>query len=106
MRDWLIRRRGYEYLAAPLVALLALCAAFAGRSIYPFGNLSVAIWDMDIQYVGLFGWLSNVLRGQGSLAYSWGAGMGEGMAATFAYYLSSPFICSPASSMPGTPLDS
>lgn len=91
MRDWLIRRRGYEYLAAPLVALLALCAAFAGRGIYPFGNLSVAIWDMDIQYVGLFGWLSNVLRGQGSLAYSWGAGMGEGMAATFAYYLSSPF---------------
>ena len=54
MRDWLIRRRGYEYLAAPLVALLALCAAFAGRGIYPFGNLSVAIWDMDIQYVGRY----------------------------------------------------
>ncbi len=89
--DWLIGRRGYEYLAAPLLALAILCAAFAARGIYPFGDLSVAIWDMDIQYVGLFGWLSDVMHGEGSLFYSFSAGMGEGMAATFAYYLASPF---------------
>ncbi|MDO4850115.1 MAG: YfhO family protein [Coriobacteriia bacterium] len=89
--DWLIGRRGYEYFAAPLLALAILCAAFAARGIYPFGDLSVAIWDMDIQYVGLFGWLSNVMHGQGSLAYSFSAGMGEGMASTIAYYLASPF---------------
>ena len=89
--DWLIARRGYEYFVAPLLALVTLCAAFAGRGIWPFGDLSVAIWDMDIQYVGLFGWLSNVMHGQGSLAYSFSAGMGEGMASTIAYYLASPF---------------
>lgn len=89
--DWLGARRGWEYFAAPLAALLILCAAFAARGVYPFGSLSVAIWDMDIQYVGLFGWLSNVLHGQGSLLYSFSAGMGEGMAATIAYYLASPF---------------
>ena len=89
--DWLIGRRGYEYFAAPLLALAILCAAFAARGVWPFGDLSVAIWDMDIQYIGLFGWLSNVMHGQGSLAYSFSAGMGEGMASTFAYYLASPF---------------
>ena len=89
--DWFVSRRGYEYFAAPIIALIVLYAAFAGRGIWPFGGLSVAIWDMDIQYVGLFGWLSNVMHGQGSLAYSFSAGMGEGMASTFAYYLASPF---------------
>ncbi len=89
--DWLAARRGCEYLAAPVLALLILCAAFAARGIYPFGSLSVAIWDMDIQYVGLFAWLSSVMHGEGSLFYSFSAGMGEGMAATFAYYLASPF---------------
>lgn len=89
--DWLIARRGYEYFAAPVLALVALCIAFAGRGIWPFGDLSVAIWDMDIQYVGLFGWLCRAMHGQGSLAYSFSAGMGEGMASTIAYYLASPF---------------
>lgn len=88
---WLVRARGYEYLLAPLLALAVLCAAFAVRGIYPFGQVSVAIWDMDIQYVGLFGWLSDVMHGQGSLFYSFSQGMGEGTAATVAYYLSSPF---------------
>ncbi len=89
--DWFVSRRGCEYFAAPLLALATLCAAFAARGIYPFGSLSVAIWDMDIQYIGLFGWLSNVMHGQGSLFYSFSAGMGEGMASTIAYYLASPF---------------
>ena len=91
VNDWLIGRRGYEYLAAPLLALAILCAAFAARGVYPFGDVSVAVSDMKIQYVGLFSWLSDVLHGKGSLFYSFSAGMGEGMAATIAYYLSSPF---------------
>lgn len=88
---WLVRADGYEYLLAPLLAFVVLCAAFAVRGIYPFGQTSVALWDMDIQYVGLFGWLSNVMHGQGSLFYSFSQGMGEGTAATVAYYLASPF---------------
>lgn len=91
LRIWLIERRGYEYLFAPAVTLAILCVAFAERSLWPFGTLSVVTSDMEIQYVGFFGWLTQVLHGDASPFYSFSQGMGEGTAALFAYYLSSPF---------------
>ena len=78
------------FLAAPLLVLAVLCAAFALRGIFPFGDLSVSASDMEVQYIGFFGWLSRVMHGQGSLFYSFSQGMGEGTAALLAYYLTSP----------------
>jgi uncharacterized membrane protein YfhO len=87
----LLSNRRYEYLLAWMIPALVLTSAFALRGIYPFGSTSVLLWDMNIQYVGYFGWLSDVLHGSGNLLYSFSQGMGEGTTALLSYYLTSPF---------------
>ncbi len=83
--------RRYEYVLSLVLPALILAATFAARGIYPFGTLSVAIEDQNIQYVGFYSWLSEVMHGNGSLLYSATQGLGEGTAALIAYYLASPF---------------
>ena len=79
-----------EYALALLVPLATLSVTFALRGVYPFGDLSVCIDDMDLQYLGLFSWLGRVMRGQDSLLHSFSQGIGGNGLALFAYYLSSP----------------
>ncbi len=79
------------YLAAFAVPFCVLLAAFAMRGIWPFGDVSVMLYDMPVQYAEYFGWLIQVLHGQGNLLYSNAAGLGGGMFSLFTYYLSSPF---------------
>ncbi|MBR3326718.1 MAG: YfhO family protein, partial [Atopobiaceae bacterium] len=84
------RSRFWEYLLALTLPMVALCLAFAADGIFPFGQTSVCTADMDLQYVGLFGWLARVLHGEGSILYSMASGYGGNMLALVAYYLSSP----------------
>ena len=76
----------------PLIrrALFVILFAFASNGIYPFGDVSVMMYDMPVQYAQFFGWLSNVINGDASLLYSADAGMGCGTYAQYTYYLSSP----------------
>ena len=84
-------RTAAPYLAAFAIPFCVLLAAFAMRGIYPFGDVSVMLYDMPVQYAEYFGWLIRVLHGQGNLLYSNAAGLGGGMFSLFTYYLSSPF---------------
>ena len=84
-------RAAAPYLAAFAIPFCVLLAAFAMRGIYPFGDMSVMLYDMPVQYAEYFGWLIQVLHGQGNLLYSNAAGLGGGMFSLFTYYLSSPF---------------
>ena len=84
-------RAAAPYLAAFAIPFCVLLAAFAMRGIYPFGDVSVMLYDMPVQYAEYFGWLIQVLHGQGNLLYSNAAGFGGGMFSLFTYYLSSPF---------------
>lgn len=84
-------RAAAPYLAAFAIPFCMLLAAFAMRGIYPFGDVSVMLYDMPVQYAEYFGWLIQVLHGQGNLLYSNAAGLGGGMFSLFTYYLSSPF---------------
>ena len=79
-----------EYVLALLVPLATLSVTFALRGVYPFGDLSVCVDDMDLQYLGLFSWLGRVMHGQDSLLHSFSQGIGGNGLALFAYYLSSP----------------
>jgi uncharacterized membrane protein YfhO len=85
------QKRLHEYPLSLGIPLVVLLVSFAVLGIYPFGGVSVTCWDMDIQYIGYFGWLCDVLHGQGNLAYSFSQGLGEGTLALFSYHLSSPF---------------
>uniref|UniRef100_UPI0027DDEC81 YfhO family protein n=1 Tax=uncultured Senegalimassilia sp. TaxID=1714350 RepID=UPI0027DDEC81 len=84
-------RAAAPYLAAFAIPFCVLLAAFAMRGIWPFGDVSVMLYDMPVQYAEYFGWLIQVLHGQGNLLYSNAAGLGGGMFSLFTYYLSSPF---------------
>ncbi len=86
-----IARAAVPYLAAFTIPFCVLLAAFAMRGIYPFSDVSVMLYDMPVQYAEYFGWLIQVLHGQGNLLYSNAAGLGGGMFSLFTYYLSSPF---------------
>lgn len=79
------------YFAAFALPFCVLCITFAQLGIYPFGDVSVMVHDMPVQYADYFGWLIQVMHGEGNLLYSNAAGLGGGMFSLFTYYLSSPF---------------
>lgn len=78
------------YLLAFFLPAVILLATFYRADIYPFGDRTLLIWDMKIQYVDFFGWLKEVLSGDGNLLYSFGKSLGGNMLALFSYYLASP----------------
>ena len=78
------------YALSFVVPFFVILFAFASDGIYPFGDVSVMMYDMPVQYAQFFGWLSNVINGDASLLYSADAGMGCGTYAQYTYYLSSP----------------
>lgn len=80
-----------SYLAAFGLAFAVILASFASLGIYPFGDLSVMLYDMPVQYVNYFGWLIEALHGEADVLYSNAAGLGGGTLSLFTYYLSSPF---------------
>ena len=79
------------YASALVIPFAILLATFALLGIYPFGDVSVMVHDMPVQYADYFGWLIQVMHGEGNLLYSNAAGLGGGMFSLFTYYLSSPF---------------
>lgn len=78
------------YALSFVAPFFVILFAFASNGIYPFGDVSVMMYDMPVQYAQFFGWLSNVINGDASLLYSADAGMGCGTYAQYTYYLSSP----------------
>jgi uncharacterized membrane protein YfhO len=82
--------RFYSNIIAFFIPFLLLGGVFAAWKVYPFGNGSILMADEYSQYIQFYNHLYDVLKGNGSLLYSWEAGMGLNFWGTFAYYLSSP----------------
>lgn len=80
-----------SYIASFAIPFAALIVSFATLGITPFGDLSVMLYDMPVQYANYFGWLIEVMHGDADLLYSNAAGLGGGTFSLFTYYLSSPF---------------
>lgn len=78
------------YFAAFLIPFLLLGIVFALWGVYPFGERSILMADQYTQYIQFYSHFYDTLKGNGSLLYSWEAGMGLNFWGTFAYYLSSP----------------
>ena len=58
----------------------------------PFGKLSLAYMDADIQYVQFYSYYKDVLAGNNSIFYSFSKVLGGNAIAVYSYYLSSPVI--------------
>lgn len=74
-----------------LIPLFAMGVVYVAHKTWPFGKDSVLVLDLNAQYVYFFEKLRQILRGGGSMLYSFGRAMGGEFMGIFAYYLSSPF---------------
>jgi len=74
------------FLPAALMWLI-----YIAMKVYPFGEESVLVLDLNGQYIYYFEALRDLIRGEGSILYSFGRTMGGEFLGIFAYYLASPF---------------
>ncbi len=83
------KKHGYLFLAF-LSPMMLMCAIYFSFGVYPFGDESVLVLDLNAQYVYFFGALRRALHGDASLIYSFSRALGGEFIGIFAYYLSSP----------------
>ncbi len=82
----------YAYLAlAFLIPAFIFWLIYICMEVWPFGNNSVLILDLNGQYVYFFEELRNKLLSGGSFLYTWSRQLGGEFMGIFAYYLASPF---------------
>ena len=81
----------YSYLTlAALIPAVLFFLIYLARGLYPFGDGTVLVLDLNGQYVYFFeGLREKVLEG-GSLLYSWSRALGGEFLGMYAYYLASP----------------
>lgn len=82
----------YLYLFwAFFIPLAVMFCIYTARKVFPFGNNSVLVLDLNGQYVYYFQALRDKILEGGSLLYSWTRTLGGEFMGIFTYYLSSPF---------------
>ena len=83
------KSKKYLWFAFFAPALLMLVSYFA-YGVFPFGEKSVLVLDLNAQYVYFFNALRRAIFGDASLIYSFSRALGGEFIGIFAYYLSSP----------------
>ncbi len=82
----------YRFLiAAFFIPLCLMWLIYIAMQVWPFGENSVLVLDLNGQYVYFFEELRRKLLNGGSLMYSWSRALGGEFMGIFAYYLASPF---------------
>ena len=79
------------YLFAFFVPTLILLISYFIFGLYPFGDESVLVLDLNGQYVYYYENLRDAFWGNGSLVNSWSRNLTGETIGIFAYYLASPF---------------
>jgi len=79
------------YILAFFVSMLILLVSYFIFGIYPFGDESVLVLDLNGQYVYYFENLRDAFWGNGSLLNSWSRNLTGEIISMYAYYLASPF---------------
>lgn len=81
----------YSYLLfAALIPAVIFLLIYLVRGLYPFGNGTVLVLDLNGQYVYFFEALKNTVLEGGSMLYSWSRALGGEFLGMYAYYLASP----------------
>lgn len=87
-----ILRDKYSYLVLTFtIPLLIMWTIYIIMGVYPFGNNSVLVLDLNGQYVYFFEELREKLLSGGNLLYTWSRSLGGEFMGIFAYYVASPF---------------
>ena len=81
----------YWYIGiAALIPAIIFFLIYLSRGLYPFGNGTVLVLDLNGQYVYFFEALRNTVLEGGSLLYSWSRALGGEFLGMYAYYIASP----------------
>lgn len=81
----------YLYLSlAVLIPAVIMLIIYISRGLYPFGDGTVLVLDLNGQYVYFFEALKKTVLDGGSLLYSWSRSLGGEFVGMYAYYLASP----------------
>lgn len=78
-------------LYAALLSMLAFLIALAMLGILGYSNDTILRSDLYVQYIAFIQMFLRVLKGEGSLWYSFSVYLGSGSILTYAYYAFSPF---------------
>ncbi len=81
---------GVIYFAAFAIPVIVLLAAMWLWGIFPMGDMSVVVMDLEVQYIDLFAWFRNVLHSGEGIFYSFSKSLGGNMFGLFSLYLTSP----------------
>ena len=88
---WTQIRQEYGYLfLASLIPAVLFFLIYLARGLYPFGEGTVLVLDLNGQYVYFFEALRDAVLDGGSLLYSWARSLGGEFLGIYAYYIASP----------------
>ena len=84
-------RKEYGYIClGALIPAVLFFLIYLSRGLYPFGDGTVLVLDLNGQYVYFFEALKNAVLDGGSLLYSWSRALGGEFLGMYAYYIASP----------------
>ena len=85
----------WHLFAAFALPMLVMYIAYVSFGVWPFGDRSVLVLDLNGQYVYYYEALKAALFGDKSLLYSWSRNLSGEMMGIVGYYLASPFSIIP-----------
>ena len=83
------------FVIAFFVPFFVLLVSYAVFGVWPFGDKSALVLDLNGQYVYFYEALKNALFGDGSIFYSWSRNLSGDFFGLVGYYLASPFSIIP-----------
>ena len=84
--------RTYSYLSlAFTIPLVLMYLMYVARGIYPFGDSTVLVLDLNGQYVSFYEYLWDCIHNDASILYSFSRNLGGEFMGMFDYYVASPF---------------
>ncbi len=84
--------REYGYLLfAALIPAVIVYLLYLVREVYPFGDGSVLVLDLNGQYISFYEGLHDILHGDADLFYSFSRNLGGEFLGIYDYYVASPF---------------
>lgn len=87
--QWFIKNK--LYFLAFFIPVIVMYIAYALFKVFPFGEQSVLVLDLNGQYVYYFEALRDAFWGEESILYNWSRNLSGGYIGIIAYYLASPF---------------
>lgn len=83
------------YFVAFIVPALIMYGAYVLFKVYPFGDGSALVLDLNAQYIQYYEGLKDAIFSDGSIFYSWSRNLSGEFMGIIGYYLASPFSIIP-----------